>query len=102
MLQIIGWLGCLYLLVKGCEIVANKGNRSAEGHLHGGAVIGAGLAFVGAPIFMLLLLAQAGAFERSGRPTMDQNYENLDVNMDLNADYEATNLDDMANNSEQR
>jgi hypothetical protein len=52
MLQIIGWLFCVYLVVKGFELVAMK---------HVSAYIGAGLSFVAAPIFFLLINQQTKA-----------------------------------------
>lgn len=55
MIQIIGWLLCVYLVVKGCELLAMQ-TRNAFGTVL--AVIGAIIAFIAAPIFVYLLDVQ--------------------------------------------
>lgn len=52
MLQIIGWLLCVYLVVKGFELVAMK---------HVSAYIGACLAFIAAPLFFWMINEQVAA-----------------------------------------
>lgn len=52
MLQIIGWLLCVYLIVKGCELIAMR---------HTSAYIGAGFALVAAPIFFFMINQQVKA-----------------------------------------
>jgi len=52
MLQIIGWLLCVYLVVKGFELIAMKSVW---------AYVGAAIAFVAAPIFLLLINAQSNS-----------------------------------------
>lgn len=59
MLQIIGWILCLYLVVKACELLSMKTNE----HKYAAAVgaIGAVIALVGAGIFFLLINEQVRA-----------------------------------------
>lgn len=59
MLQIMGWLGCLYLIVKGLEILSNKSHRNEAGGLTGAATLAVLAAFGGAVVFFFLLSAQA-------------------------------------------
>ena len=73
MLQIIGWLGCLYLAVKGLEIVSSSAFRGSDGELPGFATLAAGLAFVGAAIFSVWLYEQ-GNGGRSDPPSYPPEY----------------------------
>jgi len=57
MLQIIGWMGCLYLVVKALEILSSNEHQT-EGKFHGTAQAAAVLAIVGAIVFVFLLQAQ--------------------------------------------
>ena len=50
MLQIIGWLLCVYLIVKGFELLAMKQPT---------AYVGAAIAFLAAPVFFLLINEQS-------------------------------------------
>jgi hypothetical protein len=70
MLQIIGWLGCLYLLIKGVEILSNSAYRTPEGWLKGSAVIAIALAFIGSIVFSIWLLVQGGevSITRTNQP----------------------------------
>lgn len=55
MLQIIGWIACLYLVVKGFELLhAAKSQPNADGFAYGGAII----SFAGAAIFLWMIHAQ--------------------------------------------
>lgn len=95
MLQIIGFLGCLYLFVKGWEIIANKSYRAEDGTLNGAALAASMFAFAGCAVFVIWLLAQGGAFASSKQAdVLDQNLVTADMNdtvMDLNAtDMNAT------------
>jgi hypothetical protein len=65
-LQIIGWLGCLYLVVKAFEIGSARTHRSDEGDLTLGAMLAALIAWCGAIGFAIWLFAQGGGF--SGDP----------------------------------
>jgi hypothetical protein len=62
-LQIIGWLGCFYLLVKGLEILGNQSNRvtgiDGQPRYSIPAVAAAGMAISAALIFPLVINAQA-------------------------------------------
>jgi hypothetical protein len=87
MLQIIGLIGCLYLLVKGCEFYGNKGYRSEEGLLNGSATIGGLLSVIGSVGFALWLIGQGGAFQSSSSaydPTI-----NVDANLTTTDNAEA-------------
>lgn len=57
-LQIIGWIGCLYLVVKAFEIISSNEHRNAEGKLHTAGMVAAIIALLGALIFVLLLEGQ--------------------------------------------
>lgn len=64
MLQIIGWLGCLYLAIKGFEIAGGTNFRDLDGKPTAAAKIAATIAWIGAFVFALLLLAQGNAFQQ--------------------------------------
>lgn len=91
MLQIIGWLGCVYLFVKGLEICGNQANRvksweqsEAERKLASGeevtipdppitrlsapSLVAALCAFVGGVIFPFLLNSQAAQIAVTTQP----------------------------------
>ncbi|GAA3901155.1 hypothetical protein GCM10022276_19930 [Sphingomonas limnosediminicola] len=73
MLQIIGWLGCLYLFVKGLEILGDQGNRvnrfeSDETRFAVPSLIAAILAISGALIFPLVIGAQANQISLARAP----------------------------------
>lgn len=55
MIQIIGWLLCVYLVVKGCELIAMQPRNTAAGVV---AIIGALIAFIAAPVFVVMLNEQ--------------------------------------------
>lgn len=70
MLQIIGFLGCLYLFVKGLDMISRVLEQRAlnapnEAPATGPLTVGAWLCFLGSVFFLLWLLAQGGAFESS-------------------------------------
>lgn len=54
MLQIVIWILCVYLVVKGFEILSNPASRTKFG------VVGAAIAWIAAPSFFLLSVAQLG------------------------------------------
>jgi hypothetical protein len=56
MIQIIGWMLCIYLIVKGFELLAMQPNGDKGRQL---AIAGALIAFIAAPIFFFMLNAQA-------------------------------------------
>ena len=62
MLQIIGWMGCVYLLVKGVEFIAHAGYRNEAGHMKITAVAAAVIAWLSAAILFVLLNIQSGSF----------------------------------------
>ena len=64
MLQIIGWLGCLYLVVKGFEIAGGANFRDASGRPTTSAKNASTIAWIGAFVFAVMLLLQGGAFEQ--------------------------------------
>ena len=51
MLQIIGWMGCVYLIVKGFELMAKADDRPL-------AKLGAGIAFFSAAVFLVMIHLQ--------------------------------------------
>ena len=55
MLQIIGWLGCVYLLVKSLEIFSSSNFRNEAGKLKETAILAALVAFWGAVGFAIWL-----------------------------------------------
>lgn len=65
MLQIIGWLGCLYLIVKGFEISASAAFRDDTGKARFGATTACMLAWGGAVVFGIWLADQGSAFPQA-------------------------------------
>jgi hypothetical protein len=61
MLQIIGLLGCVYLLVKAFDILGSANHRKASGSLSAFSVIGVFIAFLGSILFALILLSAGAA-----------------------------------------
>lgn len=61
MLQIIGWMGCVYLFVKGLEFIANRSYRNDDGSYGVTATVGSVVSWLGAIVFFFMLNAQAGA-----------------------------------------
>ena len=61
MLQIIGWLGCLYLFIKALEICSGSEHRTGQGHLKTSAAIACGLGWAGALGFAVWIFAQGAA-----------------------------------------
>jgi uncharacterized membrane protein len=59
MLQIIGWILCLYLAVKACELLSMQTDRHPYARYT--ATFGAFLALLGAVIFFLMINAQVKA-----------------------------------------
>lgn len=64
MLQIIGWMGCIYLLVKGFEFLANAGYRNEAGRLKVIAGAAVAIAWLSAAVLFVLLNIQSGSFNR--------------------------------------
>jgi hypothetical protein len=60
MLQIIGWMGCVYLFVKGIEFMASRNYRNNEGGIGGAAIVGPIICWLSAFAFALILNVQAG------------------------------------------
>jgi hypothetical protein len=60
MLQIIGFLGCAYMIVKALEMTARPDFRNENGFLNGSAVLAIAIAWVAAAVFTIWLLI-AGA-----------------------------------------
>ena len=81
MLQIIGWMLCVYLVVKGFELLAMKSTLS---------YVGAVIAFAAAPIFLMLINAQsnatasplAGSYSSSGAEGFDLNSDDVNAETD--------------------
>lgn len=78
MLQIIGLLGCVYLTVKGFELIGHSKTKVDSGaYFYGGLI-----AFVGAAIFCILLIGQGKAVMQTEiTPTsVDNNRTQVDTN----------------------
>jgi hypothetical protein len=67
MLQILGWLGCFYLIIKGLHIIASADQSKAKSTQNALAFTGA-LAILGAIGFFILINEQAKA---TGQLTAD-------------------------------
>lgn len=78
MLQIVGWLGCVYLLVKSIEIFASSSFRTEAGKLKESAMIGALIAFWGAVGFAIWLSAQGSAGGFGSELSLGSGYEETD------------------------
>ena len=83
MLQIVGWLLCLYLVVKGFELFAMKSLWS---------YIGGSIAFLAAPVFFVMINGQSHA--RSPSFESDDSYASVggtpvDLNSESNASVDA-------------
>lgn len=61
MLQIIGWLGCLYLVVKAFELCSASKHRQVDEKWDTAAMVGGAIALVGALAFFFMLNAQVDA-----------------------------------------
>ena len=61
MLKIIGWLGCVYLIVKALEIGGSSSYRNERGELNGPAVVALIIALFSAVGFAFWLFVQGGA-----------------------------------------
>lgn len=77
MLQIIGWLGCLYLVVKGLEIFAQKPDDADTAR-----VIAVTLSWLGAVAFAILIYMQ-GNEARSIMTDLDANVPDT-IQVDVN------------------
>jgi hypothetical protein len=61
MLQIIGWMGCVYLLVKCFEFWGSSAYKKEDGSFNGVAAAGSVVAMLAAIVFFFTLNAQASA-----------------------------------------
>lgn len=61
MLQIIGWLGCVYLFIKALEIASGSGHRNENGDLRSSAMAACGLAWFGSVGFAIWIFVQGSA-----------------------------------------
>lgn len=57
LIQLIGWLGCLYLLVKSLEIASSSAHRTEDGKLKATARVAALLGVAGSIVFFYLILS---------------------------------------------
>jgi len=69
-LQIIGWLGCLYLVVKALEIMSNSDSVNSNGKLKASALAACLLAWVGAVVFSLWIAEQGRVSLPAGDSTL--------------------------------
>lgn len=105
MLQIIGWIGCFYLVIKGIEFIGSNSFRTPDGQITKTASTAALLCFAGAAGFFFVLQYQVS----SSRPTLSDltrtgsSFENLEnVEDTLSMDADATNAADDALAAAQR
>ncbi|AKH42507.1 hypothetical protein FHS61_000277 [Altererythrobacter atlanticus] len=63
MVQIVGWLGCFYLVVKAMEFQADPRFRNTEGELNGNAAVAALISWGGAIAFAVWIWAQGQAID---------------------------------------
>ncbi len=62
MLQLIGWMGSLYLFVKGFEFLANNAYRDQNGRLKNSAMVATSIAWLGAAVFFFAFTMQTSNF----------------------------------------
>lgn len=62
MIQLVGWLGCLYLVIKAFEIAADPGYRDEAGKMKNPAMAASLLCCFGAAAFALAFKSQGDAF----------------------------------------
>jgi hypothetical protein len=67
MLQIIGWLGCLYLVVKALEIASADSHKGKDGGMTPAAVLAVLVAWAGAIGFGGWLFIQGNALKPDGQ-----------------------------------
>jgi hypothetical protein len=72
MLQIIVWLGCVYLAVKGFEMVRSGLTSGENPAARAVAFLGAALAFVAVPVFFVMAQQQVQATNPFGSPAAYQ------------------------------
>lgn len=58
MLQLIGWLGCLYLFVKALELSGDDSRRNEHKEMNFSTLLAVWLAIIGAGGFALMLYLQ--------------------------------------------
>lgn len=66
MLQLIGWMGCIYLLVKGLEFFASSAYRDENGALKSSATIAIAVAWLGAAAMFFAFTVQGFSMSGSG------------------------------------
>jgi len=79
MLQLIAWMGCVYLLIKGIELLSHQGYKRDDGELQVLAGVGAGIAIFTAVVFAVLAFAQGQSF---ARPSAELDTSNSEVRSD--------------------
>ncbi len=80
MLQIIGWLGCLFLVVKALEIGAGNNFRDERGRLRRNAAVACAVALAGALIFAVWIFVtdtDQGPVVASYDPPVPSSDDNL-------------------------
>ena len=83
MVQIIGFLGCLYLFLKGCEFVTSKNYSKEDGESQmDGANAAATIAFIGSLVFAAWLFFQGqgvGDITSTSGLSSSSAYEGMNV-----------------------
>lgn len=64
MIQIIGFMGCLYLIVKALEIGSNSAMKDGNGRMKGEAIAAVWIASLGAFVFAFWLYTQGADFDQ--------------------------------------
>ena len=65
MIQIIGFTMCLYLVIKGCELIGSSAYRTENNWIKPSAGIAIFLCFFGALVFTFWLIGQGSAASSS-------------------------------------
>lgn len=72
MLQLLGWLGCLYLLVKGLAMIGDLTLVDGDGERHPATNIAIMLAIAGAVVFAIFFAVQGNAMPDLGLAASSQ------------------------------
>ncbi len=86
MIQIIGWMGCFYLVVKACELFSQAIPSGEETNKHKIAAFGGVLSLIGAVMFYFMLGEQSDQLSYSDTT---YPYGSPVTREDITADMEA-------------
>jgi len=69
MLQLIGWMGCVYLVVKGFEFIAHDGYQRPQGGMKSSATLAVLIAWLASGVLFFAFLMQGSSFPTSAYPS---------------------------------